>query len=107
MAQTANQGRYAASSQRTGVVLPLVARITIRRVGRKGHEPPVRDPHPISETVLRSPTNLPEWRMIMNTTRLPLPLELTKPVLLAGDLDTQFRTGLAEYDPHTQVCNGG
>ena len=43
----------------------------------------------------------------MNTNRLPLPLELTKPVLLAGDLDTQFRTNLDEYDPKTQLCNGG
>ncbi len=47
----------------------------------------------------------------MNRDRLPLPLELTKPVLLAGDLDTQFRTSLDEYDPKTQLCgsngNGG
>ena len=42
----------------------------------------------------------------MNATRLPLPLELTKPVLLAGDLDTEFRTGLdlGTYDPKTQLC---
>jgi hypothetical protein len=38
----------------------------------------------------------------MSTTRLPLPLELTKPVLLAGDLDTQFG---GEYDPKTQLCS--
>jgi len=43
----------------------------------------------------------------MNRDRLPLPLELTKPVLLAGDLDSQFRASLAEYDPKTQVCGGG
>jgi hypothetical protein len=43
---------------------------------------------------------------MMNTNRLPLPLELTKPVLLAGDLDTQFRASLDEYDPKTQLCNG-
>jgi len=43
----------------------------------------------------------------MNRTHLPLPLELTKPVLLAGDLDTQFRESLDEYDPKTQLCNGG
>jgi len=43
----------------------------------------------------------------MNNTHLPLPLELTKPVLLAGDLDTQFRDSLEEYDPKTQLCNGG
>jgi hypothetical protein len=43
----------------------------------------------------------------MNKNHLPLPLELTKPVLLAGDLDTQFRDGLDEYDPKTQLCNGG
>lgn len=38
---------------------------------------------------------------------LPLPLELTKPVLLVGDLDTQLRTSFDEYDPKTQLCNGG
>jgi hypothetical protein len=43
----------------------------------------------------------------MNKNHLPLPLELTKPVLLAGDLDTQFRDGLDEYNPKTQLCNGG
>ena len=45
----------------------------------------------------------------MNTTKLPLPLELTKPVMLAGDLDTQFRAGLdlGKYDPKTQLCGGG
>jgi hypothetical protein len=43
----------------------------------------------------------------MNRTHLPLPLELTKPVLLAGDLDTQFRESLEEYDPKTQLCHGG
>jgi hypothetical protein len=46
----------------------------------------------------------------MNENRLPLPLELTKPVLLAGDLDSQFRAGLDKYDPKTQLCdscNGG
>ena len=42
----------------------------------------------------------------MNYRRLPLPLELTKPVLLAGDLDSQFRAGLDKYDPKTQLnCN--
>jgi hypothetical protein len=39
--------------------------------------------------------------------RMPLPLELTKPVLLAGDLDTQFRASLEEYDPKTQLCTVG
>lgn len=41
----------------------------------------------------------------MNATPLPLPLELAKPMLLAGDLDTQLRTtfGHAAYDPTTQV----
>ena len=34
--------------------------------------------------------------------RLPLPLELAKPVLLAGDSDTQFRS---EYDAKTQLCS--
>jgi hypothetical protein len=45
----------------------------------------------------------------MNDNRLPLPLELTKPVLLAGDLDSQFRAGLDKYDPVTQLtdCGGG
>jgi len=37
---------------------------------------------------------------------LPLPLELTKPVLLAGDLDTQVREGLADkYDSRAQMCS--
>jgi hypothetical protein len=34
-------------------------------------------------------------------------LELTKPVLLAGDLDSQFRAGLDTYDPKTQLTNCG
>jgi hypothetical protein len=42
----------------------------------------------------------------MKGNRLPLPLELTKPVLLAGDLDTQYRASLDEYDPKTQLCGG-
>jgi hypothetical protein len=42
----------------------------------------------------------------MKTNNLPLPLQLTKPVLLAGDLDTQFREGLSQYDPKTQLCSG-
>ena len=42
----------------------------------------------------------------MTAPRLPLPLELTKPVLLAGDLETQFRASLDEYDPRTQLCHG-
>jgi len=38
---------------------------------------------------------------------LPLPLQLTKPVLLAGDLDTQLREGLSDrYDAKTQLCSG-
>ena len=37
----------------------------------------------------------------MNSANLPLPLELTQPVLLAGDLETQF----SEYDPKTQLCS--
>jgi hypothetical protein len=38
---------------------------------------------------------------------LPLPLELTTPVLLAGDLDTQVREGLSDpYDTKTQLCSG-
>jgi len=38
---------------------------------------------------------------------LPLPLQLTKPVLLAGDLDTQVREGLSHsYDAKTQLCSG-
>jgi hypothetical protein len=38
---------------------------------------------------------------------LPLPLELTKPVLLAGDLDTLVRAGFSasKYDPKTQLCS--
>jgi hypothetical protein len=40
-------------------------------------------------------------------TRLPLPLELTEPVLLAGDLDTLLRADHAsDYDPKTQLCSG-
>ncbi|HET6547729.1 MAG TPA: hypothetical protein VFG79_04685 [Solirubrobacter sp.] len=43
----------------------------------------------------------------MNSTHLPLPLELTKPVLLAGDLDTQVREGLSDkYDMKAQLCSG-
>jgi hypothetical protein len=42
----------------------------------------------------------------MNDNRLPLPLELTKPVLLVGDLDSQFRASLDAYDPETQLCGG-
>jgi hypothetical protein len=40
---------------------------------------------------------------------LPLPLELTKPVMLAGDLDTQIRAslGAGTYDPEAQLCCGG
>jgi hypothetical protein len=38
---------------------------------------------------------------------LPLPLELTKPVTLAGDLDTQVREGLSDaYDAKAQLCSG-
>jgi hypothetical protein len=37
---------------------------------------------------------------------LPLPLELTKPVLLAGDLDSQVREGLSDaYDAKGQLCS--
>ncbi len=36
---------------------------------------------------------------------LPLPLQLTKPVHLAGDLDTQVREGLS-YDAKGQLCSG-
>jgi hypothetical protein len=41
----------------------------------------------------------------MSATALPLPLELTKPVTLAADLDTQLREslGAAKYDPKMQV----
>jgi hypothetical protein len=43
----------------------------------------------------------------MSASRLPLPLELTKPVLLAGDLDTLVRAGFdsSRYDPKTQLCS--
>jgi len=45
----------------------------------------------------------------MNASRLPLPLQLTEPVLLVGDLNTLVRAGLAsnKYDPQTQLCWGG
>ena len=44
----------------------------------------------------------------MSATRLPLPLELTEPVLLIGDLDTQIRAAVyaGQYDPKTQLCDG-
>jgi hypothetical protein len=43
----------------------------------------------------------------VTSTNLPLPLQLTKPVLLAGDLDTQVRDGLtSRYDTKTQLCSG-
>jgi len=39
--------------------------------------------------------------------QLPLPLELTQPVLLAGDLNTQLRDALtSDYDARTQLCSG-
>jgi hypothetical protein len=43
----------------------------------------------------------------MSGSRLPLPLELTEPVLLAGDLDTLVRRGYStsSYDPKTQLCS--
>jgi hypothetical protein len=42
----------------------------------------------------------------VNSPTLPLPLELSKPVLLAGDLDTQMREGLSDkYDTKTQLCS--
>jgi hypothetical protein len=42
----------------------------------------------------------------VNSTNLPLPLQLTKPVLLAGDLDTQVREGLSDaYDAKAQLCS--
>ncbi len=44
----------------------------------------------------------------MSASRLPLPLELTKPVLLAGDVDTLVRAGFkSNYDPKTQLCSDG
>jgi hypothetical protein len=45
----------------------------------------------------------------MSASRLPLPLELTKPVLLAGDVDTLVRAGYSSsaYDPKTQLCSDG
>jgi hypothetical protein len=38
----------------------------------------------------------------MKTNRLPLTLELAKPVLLAGDPAAEFQ---GEYDPKTQLCS--
>ena len=38
----------------------------------------------------------------MSTNRLPLPLELSQPVLLAGDPEAELR---GEYDPKTQLCS--
>jgi hypothetical protein len=36
---------------------------------------------------------------------MPLPLELTKPITLAADLDTQLREslGVGKYDPKMQI----
>ena len=53
--------------------------------------------------------NEKEGLRTMNASRLPLPLQLTEPVLLVGDLDTQVRAGFAsnKYDPKTQLCWGG
>jgi hypothetical protein len=43
----------------------------------------------------------------MSASKLPLPLELTEPVLLAGDVDTLIRAGHGSltYDPKTQLCS--
>jgi len=42
----------------------------------------------------------------VNSANLPLPLQLTKPVLLAGDLDTQVREGVSDaYDAKAQPCS--
>jgi hypothetical protein len=43
----------------------------------------------------------------MSASRLPLPLELTQPVLLAGDVDTLVRAGYGSstYDSKTQLCS--
>ena len=38
----------------------------------------------------------------MSATRLPLTLELTKPVTLIGDLAAELP---GEYDPKTQLCS--
>jgi hypothetical protein len=38
----------------------------------------------------------------MNAKRLPLALELTKPVLLAGDLEADLHS---EFDPKTQMSS--
>src|SRR5437016_2986638 len=44
----------------------------------------------------------------MSASKLPLPLELTQPVLLAGDVDTLVRAGFkSTYDPKTQLCSDG
>lgn len=41
----------------------------------------------------------------MSATAMPLPLELTKPITLAADLDTQLREslGVGKYDPKMQI----
>jgi hypothetical protein len=43
-----------------------------------------------------------EGESITVTTRLPLALELSKPVVLAGDATADMR---GDYDPHTQLCS--
>jgi hypothetical protein len=48
-----------------------------------------------------------ERKSNMSARALPLPLELTKPVTLAADLDTQLRESLGlghQYDPTTQMA---
>jgi hypothetical protein len=47
--------------------------------------------------------------MNMSASRMPLPLELTEPVLLAGDVDALVRAGHgpSTYDPRTQLCSDG
>jgi hypothetical protein len=42
----------------------------------------------------------------VNSADLPLPLALSKPVLLAGDLNSQVRDGLSDsYNAKAQLCS--
>jgi hypothetical protein len=58
--------------------------------------------HPRSSTTHHSSAATYLKEKLMQTTRLPLALELSKPVLLAGDPDAEFR---AQYDSKTQLCS--
>jgi hypothetical protein len=47
-----------------------------------------------------------ERKSKMSATALPLPLELSRPVPMAADLDTLLSARVAKYDPKTQMAWG-